>query len=348
VSTDGRTAAASLSEGPSAPGTSDVAAFESRCRGFREKLLTIREALSRAVLGQGELIEHLLIGIFAGGHVLIEGVPGLGKTLVVRALARTLGLDFRRVQFTPDLLPSDILGARTLVEGPDGKTSIEFQPGPIFTHVLLADEINRSGPKTQSALLEAMQEQQVTCGGVSHPLRPPFTVLATHNPIEQEGTYPLPEAQLDRFLLKLRVRLPARAELVRILDLDAPTELARLPVVLSRGEVLDARVLAREIPLATELKETVAELILRSQPRSGLGSPQSRLRLGLSPRAGQALVAAARVRALMHGRYHVAPADLSALVEPVLRHRLVLGFGAQAEGVQPEELLQELARGVGL
>jgi MoxR-like ATPase len=320
---------------------------EARCSKFREQLLRIREALGRVVLGQGELIDQMLVGIFASGHVLIEGVPGLAKTLVVKALARTLGLTFRRVQFTPDLLPSDILGARTLVEGERDRKVIEFQPGPVFTHILLADEINRSGPKTQSALLEAMQERQVTCGGITYPIEEPFAVLATHNPIEQEGTYPLPEAQLDRFLLKLKVGLPSRADLLRILELDAAARLEELPVVMQRPEVLDARRLAREVPIAEDLKELIAELILASQPGSG-SHPSSRVRLGLSPRAGQALVAAARVRALMLGRYHVAPGDLAAMLLPALRHRLVLTFPALAEGTQPEHLLEELARGVGL
>ena len=319
-----------------------------RCHRFREKVLQVREVLGRVILGQGELLDLLLVGVFAGGHVLLEGVPGLGKTLLVKAMARALGLDSRRVQFTPDLLPSDVLGARTLVEGDTGEQRIEFQPGPVFTNILLADEINRSGPKTQSALLEAMQERQVTIGGQSYPIDEPFVVLATHNPIELEGTYPLPEAQLDRFLLKLTVGLPPREELIRIMELDASSSLEEIPVVIQREELLDGRRLARDIPIAEELKAKVADLILASQPSSGPEGLADRIRLGISPRGGQALVAAARVRALMMGRYHVALRDLSAMLEPALRHRILLSFSAQAEGLRPEWLLGKLAAGVGL
>jgi len=280
--------------------------------------------------------------------VLIEGLPGLAKTLLVRALSRGLGLGFRRVQFTPDLLPSDILGARTLVEGADGTRVIEFQPGPVFTQVLLADEINRSGPKTQSALLEAMQERQVTSGGQTFPLPEPFVVLATQNPIEQEGTYPLPEAQLDRFLLKLRVELPGRDDLLRVLNQDSSVALDDIRPVMDESDVLAAQQLAREVLVSEELRGRVADLILSAQPAAGAQGPAGLLRLGLSPRAGQALVAAARVRALMLGRYHVTSADLAAMLVPAMRHRLLLSFAAQAAGVRAEDVLRDLARDSGL
>jgi len=218
----------------------------------------------------------------------------------------------------------------------------------VFTHVLLADEINRCGPKTQSALLEAMQEQQVTAGGQTYPIAQPFCVLATNNPIEQEGTYPLPEAQLDRFLLRLRVRLPAMDDLVRILDLRSDERLEQVPEVLDREQVLAIRALAREVPIAEDLKRKVAELIHYSAPGVAPAPLGGSIRLGLSPRAGQALLAAARVRALMFGRFHVAPADLDALLEPALAHRLLLGFGARAEGLAPEDVVQTLAARVGL
>ncbi len=324
----------------------DTTELETRCRAFREKVLQVKEAVSSVIIGQAAVVDRLLVGILAGGHVLIEGVPGLGKTLLVKALARTMGLSFRRVQFTPDLLPSDILGARTLVEGEDGTREILFQPGPVFTNILLADEINRSGPKTQSALLEAMEERQVTSGGETYPIEDPFMVLATHNPLEQEGTYPLPEAQLDRFLLKLKIGLPDRDALMKILDLSPGERLASLPELLTRADVLEGRGLAAMIPVAEEFKGKVADLLIESQP----GSPAvaGRVRLGLSPRAGQALVATARVRALLLGRYNVSLEDLDAMVEPVCEHRLQLSFSAQADGLRPGDLLKELASRAGL
>ncbi len=337
-----------MTAGSGGVGSGDPERLRAQCGQFREQVLRIRAAIGGVVFGQAELLDQLLVGVFAGGHVLIEGLPGLAKTLLVRALSRGLGLGFRRVQFTPDLLPSDILGARTLVEGADGTRVIEFQPGPVFTQVLLADEINRSGPKTQSALLEAMQERQVTSGGQTFPLPEPFVVLATQNPIEQEGTYPLPEAQLDRFLLKLRVELPGRDDLLRVLNQDSSVALDDIRPVMDESDVLAAQQLAREVLVSEELRGRVADLILSAQPAAGAQGPAGLLRLGLSPRAGQALVAAARVRALMLGRYHVTSADLAAMLVPAMRHRLLLSFAAQAAGVRAEDVLRDLARDSGL
>ena len=337
-----------MTVGPEQVAVSAPDAMRAECARFRAQILEIRATLAQVVLGQAEVLDQLLVGVFAGGHVLLEGLPGLAKTLLVRALAKALGLTFRRVQFTPDLLPSDILGARTLVEGEGGGQRIEFQRGPVFTQILLADEINRSGPKTQSALLEAMQERQVTSGGHTYPLPRPFMVLATQNPIEQEGTYPLPEAQLDRFLLKLRIGLPAREDLLRVLDLDAGHALEEVPQIMDETSVLAAQRLARQVLVAEELRGRLADLILAAQPGAGGTGPAARLRLGLSPRAGQALVAAARVRALMLGRYHVTPADMAATLVPAMRHRLLLSFAAQADGTQADDLLHELAREHGL
>ena len=337
------------------PALQDAATLEQDCRAFREAALRLTQSLQSVVVGQPDVIEQLTIALFANGHVLVEGVPGLAKTLLARGLARALSLDFQRIQFTPDLLPADILGAPTLT----GDGGVEFQKGPVFTHLLLADEINRAGPKTQSALLEAMAERQVTVGDDTHRLEPPFMVVATQNPIEQEGTYPLPEAQLDRFLLKVTMGMPAKRDLVRILDVDPDAALASVQPALSREDVLRYQGIARQVPVAPQLKESVADLLLATHP----GTPGSGgsaggteeeadvnrlVRLGCSPRGGQALLAAARVRALMAGRYNVAADDLVALAAPTLRHRIVPTFAAQAEGADPDELIERLLGRVGL
>jgi len=303
--------------------------------------------MARLIVGQDDVVEQVVVALFSGGHVLLEGVPGLAKTLLVRGLARALTLDFARIQFTPDLLPADILGAPTLV--PDGSGHrVEFRRGPVFTHLLLADEINRAGPKTQSALLEAMQERQVTVGDETYALEPPFVVVATQNPIEQEGTFPLPEAQLDRFLLKVLVRLPARDDLCRILEFDAAGSLAALRPAVGREEVLRFQALVPQVPVASDLRERVADLLIATHPGGGIDQVDRLVRLGASPRGGQALLAAARVRALSSGRFNVSAADLVALARPALRHRLVPTFAAQAEGADMDTLIGALLERVGL
>jgi MoxR-like ATPase len=327
------------------PALQDAATLEEDCRAFREAALRLIESLESVVLGQTEVIEQVAIAVFGNGHVVLEGVPGLAKTLLVRGLARALSLDFRRIQFTPDLLPADILGAPTLSAA---GAAVEFRKGPVFCHLLLADEINRAGPKTQSALLEAMQERQVTVGDATYPLERPFTVVATQNPIEQEGTYPLPEAQLDRFLLKIRVNMPSKSDLVRILDVSADDALEAVQPVLSRDEVLRYQAVARQVPIAPQLKESVADLLLATHPGRGDDEIDRLVRLGVSPRGGQALLAAARVRALLSGRYNVSADDLVALAAPAFRHRIVPTFSAQAEGADPDELIERLLERVGL
>ena len=325
----------------------DQSALETECRAFREAILRLRHALSGLIVGQEEVVEQVATALFAGGHVLLEGVPGLAKTLLVRGLGRALSLRFSRIQFTPDLLPADILGAPTLVSSESGQR-VELRRGPIFAQLVLADEVNRAGPKTQSALLEAMQERQVTIGDETHPLDPPFVVIATQNPVEQEGTYPLPEAQLDRFLLKVLVPLPGRDDLCRILEADPESALAAVQPVVSRDEVLRFQALVPAVPISRDLLGRLADLLLATHPGRGDAEVDRLVRLGASPRGGQALLAAARVRALASGRFNVSAGDLAALARPALRHRLVPTFAAQAEGADLDVLLGSLLGSAGL
>jgi MoxR-like ATPase len=297
----------------------------------------LREAIGRVILGQEPLVEDLLVAALARGHVLIEGAPGLGKTRLVRAFAESTDLRFGRVQFTPDLMPADVTGSSVYVE--DGHGRFEFRPGPIFTHVLLADEINRATPKTQSALLEAMQERFVTASGERHELPDPFLVLATQNPIEMEGTYPLPEAQLDRFLFKLDVPRPDRATLVRILEATTGREPGPPSAIFAHDELLGLQNLLREVPIATAGLDYAAHLVEASHHLSGV-------RLGASPRGAQALVLAAKGYALLDGRPHVEFGDLRRAVKPALRHRLLPSFEAEVEGRDPDALLDELIENV--
>src|SRR3989441_10111745 len=280
-----------------------------------------------------------LVGILTGSHVLIDDVPGVGKTTLVRILANLLGLSFRRVQFTPDLMPTDITGASVL----NLRTNdFEFRRGPIFTQVLLADEINRATPKTQAALLEAMQEHQVTAAGTSYTLTEPFFVLATQNPIEMEGTYPLPEAQLDRFLFKLRVEFPSAPDLVEIIDRTTAAAVPQAEVAATAGQILDMLRLAREVEVASHVKDYVARLIQATHPDTGAAASMAKryVRYGSSPRGVQALILAAKVRALIAGRANVAFSDLKALSLPALRHRLILNFEGEAEGIDPDAIIQ--------
>ena len=308
----------------------DSAALERRATEYAQRIAGLREELSRSVIGQDAIIEDLLVGLLAGGHVLLEGLPGLGKTLLVRSLAASLGMEFGRIQFTPDLMPTDVVGTR-IIDETKQNLSFRFEPGPIFANVVLADEINRTTPKTQSALLEAMQEARVTVGDNTHALPRPFCVIATQNPIELEGTYPLPEAQLDRFLFKLLVRAPAPQDLATILDATTgPKTHDPRPNVLSAEDVIEIQALVRQILCGQHLTRFVAELVHVTSPESGVDESTARsVRYGASPRAGQAIIIAAKVRALLDGRPSVSRHDLERSVRAALRHRIVFSFDAE-------------------
>jgi len=310
---------------------------------FRDNFARVRGEVSKVIVGQQDIIDGVLICLLCSGHVLLEGVPGLGKTLLVRTLAQALDLSFARIQFTPDLMPADITGTNLLTEEA-GRRAFQFQPGPLFGNIVLADEINRATPKTQSAMLEAMQEHSVTVSGTQYRLQEPFFVLATQNPIEMEGTYPLPEAQLDRFLFKLIVPSPTFAQLSAILDRTTGTEVSTVTKTLSGATILAMRQVAREVPIASHVREYAVRLVLATQPQSegALPSVTRFVRFGASPRGAQALVLAAKVRALLDGRYNVAYEDIAGVAPAALRHRVLLNYEAQAEGVTTDTVLREI------
>jgi MoxR-like ATPase len=304
----------------------------------------LRAEVEKVIVGHREIITHVLIGMFAGGHVLLEGVPGLGKTLLVKTLSEGLDLTFSRIQFTPDLMPADVIGTNIIVEDTDGRKHFQFQQGAIFAHVLLADEINRATPKTQSALLEGMQEGAVTVSGVSRPLPSPFFVLATQNPIEMEGTYPLPEAQLDRFLFKLRVRYPVLEELNAIIDRTTQARPVSVQRVMTGPAVSAFRELIREVPIATHVRDLASTIIMASHPAWADAPEAARrfVRYGASPRGAQALVLGGKVRALAEGRYNVSVEDIKAMAPPALRHRIILNFEGEAEGIDVDTLIAQI------
>ncbi len=293
----------------------------------------VRANIARVIVGQNDVVEQMLVGLLAGGHCLLEGVPGLGKTLLVKSLAQSLSLEFRRVQFTPDLMPSDLIGTEILEEDHGtGRRYFKFQRGPVFTHILLADEINRTPPKTQAALLEVMQERSVSYGGETHELEPPFFVLATQNPIELAGTYALPEAQLDRFLMHLRIDYPSADEEQSILRLTTGKQTVALQAVMDREALLELQMLTREVSVADSIIEYVARLVRATRPgESEIDAVRDWVRWGAGPRAGQALTLAAKGRALLHGRYAATREDVALMALPVLRHRVLLNFQAEAE-----------------
>ena len=308
----------------------------------------LKNELAKVIVGQDEVVEQVMIGLFAGGHVLLEGVPGLGKTLLVRTLSRALDLEFARVQFTPDLMPADITGTNIVVEDPNGRRSFEFQRGPVFANVVLADEINRATPKTQSALLEAMQESTVTISGRRHELPAPFYVLATQNPIEMEGTYPLPEAQLDRFLFKVLMPFPDRAELVEVLDRTTGRQTSDVKAVLDGKRIRRIQELVREVILAGPVTEYAASIVLatHADAKEAPESVKQFLRYGSSPRGGQSIILAAKVRALLDGRYNVAFDDIRQVAKPCLRHRVILNFEGEAEGRSADDVLDDVLAAV--
>ncbi len=306
--------------------------------------------IRKRVVGQDETLELMMLALLCGGHALLLGVPGVGKTLMAATMAQALKLDFRRVQFTPDLMPTDITGAEVLEEDPATRSySRRFLPGPIFTNFLLADEINRTPPKTQAALLQAMQERQVTIGRETHFLQPPFIVLATQNPIEMEGTYPLPEAQLDRFLFCIRVSYPSEAEEMAIVRETTHSSKSEIVPVMEPTEILALQELVRGMPVADDVVRYAVRLVSATRPHTpaALSAVTDYLEVGASPRASQTLILAAKARALLAGRVHVDFADVRALALPVMRHRLVLNFKSRAEGLDSDALIRRLLEKVG-
>jgi MoxR-like ATPase len=319
----------------------------SQVEQFRTRFRAIQQELGKMMVGQDELVEGVLVAFFAGGHVLMEGVPGLGKTMLVRTLADAVHLKFSRVQFTPDLMPADIIGTNLIVENAEGRKSFQFQPGPVFANIVLADEINRATPKTQSALLEAMQEHHVTVGGIQHPLEEPFLVLATQNPLEMEGTYPLPEAQLDRFFFKLKVRFPSAEELHTILDRTTVVDRPQIHKVLKDPEEMRVlRTVVRQVPLAREIQAHAIALVMGTHPDTEQAPALTKkyVRYGASPRAAQALILAGKIYALLDGRFHVARADLDRAAPAALRHRVILNFEGEAEGTTTDDIIAEVLR----
>jgi MoxR-like ATPase len=321
---------------------------EERVEAFVKGYGQLEREVHKVIVGHDEIIDQVLVALFSGGHVLLEGVPGLGKTLLVRTLAGCLDLSFSRIQFTPDLMPADIIGTNIIVEDAEGRRHFRFERGPVFAHILLADEVNRATPKTQSALLEAMQETSVTVAGTSHRLPAPFFVLATQNPIEMEGTYPLPEAQLDRFMFKLRVRYPALEQLNEIIDRTTASREQTVEPVMTGAEALAARDLVREVPIAAHVRGFVSTLVMATHPEWEDAPDMTRkyVRYGASPRAAQGLVLGAKVLALRSGRFAVSVDDVKAIALPVLRHRLILNFEGEAEGIDADRLLSEVMENV--
>ena len=321
---------------------------EEQCHDFRQMFESLRTEIGKVIVGYEEIVESVLVCLFCGGHVLLEGVPGLGKTLLVRTLSDVFSLEFRRIQFTPDLMPADIIGTNIVMEdAKTGKRQFQFQTGPIFGQIILADEINRATPKTQSAMLEAMQEHSVTSGGQTRKLPEPFMVLATQNPIEQEGTYPLPEAQLDRFFFKLVVPYTNRQELRTIVERTTTGHDPRAESVVGAEGIMEAQELVKHVVIAEHVQDYAIRLVLATHPQGEFAAEVTNrfIRFGSSPRGVQALVLAAKVRAMLDERYHVSFDDIEGTVLPALRHRILLNFEGQAEGITSDEVLAEILQG---
>ena len=316
---------------------------EQSAQHFQATFERIRAEISKFIVGQHDIVENVLIAIICGGHVLLEGVPGLGKTALVNTIAKALHLKFQRIQFTPDLLPADVVGTQILVDR-GGQKVFDFQPGPVFCNVLLADEINRATPKTQSALLETMQEKTVTVANHTHRLAMPFFVLATQNPIENEGTYPLPEAQLDRFFFKLFVEVPGHEDFVEILNRTTGNKPPEITAVATGEDIMQMGSTLREVPIAREIQDYLVKVVRHTHPAEP-ASPQAvknYIRHGSSPRGAQTIQTAARARALLKGRFHVSKEDVNAVAASALRHRMILSFEGEAEGIRTEMIIQEI------
>jgi len=319
-------------------------AVESQVQQFAEDISRLKAEMGKMIVGQEPIVEGVISCLLADGHALLEGVPGLGKTMLVRTMAEAVALKFSRIQFTPDLMPADILGTNMIQEDESGAKRFAFQEGPIFANIILADEINRATPKTQSALLEAMQEQSVTVAKHTFRLPPPFFVLATQNPLEMEGTYPLPEAQLDRFLFKLLVGFPGRAEMHAIMERTTQAEVPEVTPVVTAEQILAHRELVRQVPVARPVQDYAIRLLQATHPDTESAPPVTRkyVRFGASPRGAQAMLLAAKIRALLDGRFSAACEDIRTVALPALRHRLILNFEGEAEGVRTDDIIEEL------
>jgi len=321
-----------------------AAEMQQRAEQFRQEYARVQSEIGKVIVGHSEIVHGVLTCLFVGGHALLEGVPGLGKTLLVRTLSEVLDLKFNRIQFTPDLMPADIIGTNIISEAPDGKRTFSFQSGPLFAQIVLADEINRATPKTQSALLEAMQEHSITVGGTIHRLQEPFFVMATQNPIEQEGTYPLPEAQLDRFFFKLIVNYSGREEMATILDRTTRGEWPKVERVMDGERIRHWQQLVREVLVAPPVQDYAIRLVLATHPQGEFATAETNryFRVGASPRGAQALVLAGKVRALLEGRYNVSFEHIRRVYLPALRHRVLLNFEAQAENIASDTVLAHI------